>query len=707
MSCDINCERKRGRLYPFRSPRPLYNTHVRAYSAAGINIIIMTDQQQPSDGKKTHQGQRRPFFFQRRKQEQKPSQPSFTPEKFAEKQIKEQTSRDNKHFVAWGEIHEKKNRPHLSPEIEKKVDEKLRSMYSKITGYDPKSTSGFYSQEWNPLRVIPIGGLEEVGGNSMVVEYENDLILIDCGVLFGNSSLPGIDYVIPDIAYAIQNKHRLRAIVITHGHLDHIGALSHALPKLGYPPIYAPKFAIGLMEKQLQEAGLKNLVQPKIHRYEAGDSISLGKITVEPFRVDHSLPDSFGLYIQTPVANIVHTGDFRMNKTKYEAGDQLYKELEKIGNRGVDLLMADSTNALVPGFVTPEEEITKNLEEIIRNCKGRVFVATFSTLVARVQSLIEIAKKTNRKVYLNGRSMLNNTILARDLGYIQYTEGDVKKVSKNIANVPDDQIIVVTTGSQGETHAGLTRIAFGSHPHLALKEGDTVIHSARIIPENTGDVLPVINTMVRKGAHVMFKLNTKVALHCSGHAYQGDIALMMKLLRPKQVMPLHGELFMRKAHVEFAISEGIQEKNAHLVENGDALEISKGEVRIIGNALSLNDIVVEKGVEGLMNDSVIEERNKMKESGVIVAILKVHKSNRRLLASPKIITRGFTFRYLAEELSRDFSRIVKEEYEKLLSGMETQKKQKDLVAKLRIKLTRFIMTKYEKTPIILPIFIEQ
>lgn len=666
----------------------------------------MNEQQKPSDGGKPN------FFshFTKKKNNpisESPHKQQFTPEAYIENKAKQDSATNNKHFVAHGEIQERHVQNPVNQVIERKVDEKLRSMYAKITGYDPKNTSGFFTKEWSPLRVIPIGGLDEVGGNSMVVEYEDDMFLIDCGVLFANDKLPGVDYVIPDISYVLQNKHRLRAIVITHGHLDHIGALSHVLPKLGFPPIYAPKFAIGLMEKHLEEAKLKNLAGPKINRYEPGQKIVLGKITVEPFRVDHSIPDAFGLYIQTPVANIVHTGDFRMNTRKYEAGDQLYKEFAKIGERGVDLLMADSTNALVPGHVTPEDDITENLEKVIKEATGRVFIATFSTLVDRVQNIIDIAKRTNRKVYLNGRSMLNNSILARDLGYIKYQEGDLKKVSKQMTSVPDNQIIVVTTGSQGETHAGLTRIAYGSHPVLSLKQGDTVIHSARIIPENTSDVIPLINAMVRKGATVLFKLNTKLALHTSGHAYQGDLTLMMNLLKPKAVMPLHGLLFMRQAHIELAIATGIHEKNAHLIENGDALEISKNEVRLIHDAVSLNDIIVEKGVEGFMNDSVIDERNMMKESGVIVAILKVHKSNRRLLSSPKIITRGFTFRALAEELSRDLSRIVKEEYEKLLTGMDSPKKQKDLVAKLRIKLSRFLMSKFEKSPIILPIFIEQ
>jgi len=624
-----------------------------------------------------------------------------TPEHVALEQLKKVNPGEKKgHFVAWNEIHEKKRK-----EIQKSVDKKVDGMYTKKSKSPFKRFFG--KGKWNPLRVIPIGGLDEVGGNSMIVEYENDLILIDCGVLFADSSLPGVDYVIPDYKYAIANKKRLRAIVITHGHLDHIGALSHVLPKLGYPEVYAPKFAIGLMERSMTEKGIWKQVKHKVHRYKAGDSIKLGKITVEMNKVDHSIPDAFCAYIQTPAAKIVHTGDFRMNMEHYKENAEYIKALRGVGKRGVDLMMADSTNAIVPGHVVPESTVVENMEKVISEAKGRVFIATFSTLTERVQSIIDIAKRTNRKVFLNGRSMLNNTILARDLGYIKYKEGDVKRVTKHINRLKDDQIIVITTGSQGEQYAGLTRIALGSHQHLALKEGDTVIHSARVIGENSANLLNVINNCIRKGAEVLFKFNCPIKLHTSGHAYQEDIRLMMELLSPKHIMPLHGELFMRKEHLKLGQKHGIPPERTHLIENGDALEICKGEVRTIANAVTLDDLVVENGFEGDMSDPVISERHQLKENGVLVVTMKVNKSTRKLVSNPKIISRGFVFKNLAQSWTKELSKEIRKEYEKLLSKVSNQKKQRELVAMFRSALKRYIVTKYEKEPIILPVFIEQ
>lgn len=558
-----------------------------------------------------------------------------------------------------------------------------------------------------PTRIMPIGGLEEVGGNSMIVEYDRDIFVIDCGVLFGGDDLPGVDFILPDLKYVQENRDRFRGFVITHGHLDHIGALPHLLPAFDFPPVYAPKLAIGLMKKHLDEAGLLKFAEKNIIEYDENTPIKMGDFRIEGFRVDHSLPDCFGLYIQTPSAKFIHTGDFRIDK---KCMDQKKADLDKIaaiGDRGVDLLMADSTNALIPGWTPNERDVVDNLEEAIAGAEGRVIITTFSTLVTRLQKIINMSEKHGRKVYVNGRSMINNITLARDLGFITFEPGTVKRVTKHMLGVPDNKVVVVTTGSQGETLAGLTRIANGSHPVLSLKETDLVIHSASMIPSNGMKFLNVVNMIARKGATVRFKLNCPTRYHTSGHAQQEDLKLMMELTKPTHIMPLHGEYFMRQAQAEIGISVGIPKENTHMVDNGDALELLDGKVRKIANPLKLVDQVVEKGIIGQVNDPVFQERLAMHENGVLVVLLKVDRRSRRLVSHPKIISRGFLFKTVAQQRSKDLSEVIRTRYNRLLDKFQGQKKQKDMVYALRADLSRWIMNKYEKSPIVMPIFIEQ
>lgn len=664
---------------------------------------------------------RRGFFHRRRPFGQRPSQPKPM-EAHTPPTVMPATSPAQKleeHVTTRDDINEKpvpiprefmghnKARPVVRNTFKEYVNNKNPKKPFVVKRDAPIKVPFSQNLEDAPLRIIPIGGLEEVGGNSMIVEYANDMIVIDCGVLFGGPSLPGVDYVAPDLAYAQQMKHRFRGFVITHGHLDHIGALRHILPKFDFPPVYAPRLAMGLMKRQLEEAGIYEMAKHNLHEYVEGDVLTLGQIKIDPFRVDHSLPDCYGLYIQTPAGTAVHTGDFRIDPASLDEKKADLAKIAAIGDRGVDVLMADSTNAFIEGHVTPERDIIENLDKIVSEAKGRIILTTFSTLVTRIQHLIYIAKKYNRKVYLNGRSMLNNATLARELGFIKFETGDVKKVTQKINSVPDDQVLIITTGSQGEPLAGLTRIALGAHPVLAAKKGDLIIHSGTIIPGHEEQVLAVVNTFIRKGAKVLFKLNSPVKLHTSGHAFRGDLRIMMDLIKPRHVMPLHGELFMRDCHRELAISHGIPPERAHLIENGDALEVYKGEVKIFRDALLLNDIIIEKGNEGTINDPVIQERHTMKENGVFIATLKIDKGSRQLKANPRIITRGFAFKSVSQVWTRDLSLATRKMYEKVLARATTQKKQKDLIHILRAELGRYLTQTYEKSPIVIPIFIEE
>lgn len=623
---------------------------------------------------------------------------------------------------SWDELHERKI-PYLSAEQRgsaRPVDTLKHYLESKDGNeqrrYEEQKVQKLSSTSWvnfwegsgkKPTRVMPIGGLEEVGGNSMIIEYDQDIFVVDCGLLFGGKDLPGVDFILPDLSYVEENRDRFRGFVITHGHLDHIGALPHILPKFDFPPVYAPKLAIGFMKKHLEEAGLLKFAEKNIIEYDENRPIVMGNFRIEGFRVDHSLPDCFGLYIQTPTAKIVHTGDFRMDAKCLDQKKSDNNKIAAIGDRGVDLLMADSTNALIDGSTPLEADVVANLENAIRDAEGRLFITTFSTLLTRLQCIINLAAKYDKKVYVNGRSMINNITLARDLGFITFEPGAVKRVSKHMQGVPDNKIVIVTTGSQGETLAGMTRIANGDHPVLSLKEKDMVIFSSRFFPENSGKTLALINMIARKGVKVFFKLNSKIMYHTSGHGFKEDLKKMMELTKPKHIMPLHGEYFMRQAHAELGVSIGIPPERAHMVDNGDALELLDGEVRRIVQPLKLVDQVVEKGTIGQVTDPVFQERLAMQESGVLVVMLKVDRRSRRLVSHPKIISRGFMFKEVAPQRMKELSDVVRTRYDRLLEKFSNQKKQKDMVYALRADLSRWILDKYEKAPIVMPIFIEQ
>lgn len=573
-------------------------------------------------------------------------------------------------------------------------------MYEEQREYDVTTT---------PMRIIPIGGLDEVGGNSMVVEYGNDLALIDFGFLFPGAELPGVEFIIPDISYVEKKLQNLRGIIITHAHLDHIGALPHVLAKLGFPPVYATTFTMAMIKKGLEEAKILKIMQNKLHVVDRSKPVQLGKITFEYFQVTHSIPDCSGVYIRTPAGTAVHTGDFKFDFTPADGAVADLEKMESIGNRGVDLLMADSTNATHDGFSRSEMEVVRSLEKLIAQYPNqRIVVATFSSLLGRLQKLIDIAEKYGRTVFINGRSMVNNLVLAREAQYVSFKKEQVRRVTANIADFPPEKTLILTTGSQGEEMAGLTRMAMGSHMHIHLGRGDVVIIAAKPIPATGNDrkLVTVVNLLTRREAKVICNFNSTLEMHTSGHAFRGELRMMMNLLKPKNIMPIHGELFMRVAHKELGISTGIPEENTHLIDNGDIMEILNGRVWKSDHKVKLMDKISDHGVIGEINDPVVTERLTLMEEGVVTVLFKVKRSDRTLLNIPKVISRGFVLRGALPKMYAEIEKSAAASYEKLLKRANVQEKQKEIVHLLKAEISRFLVQKFDKKPVIIPVVIE-
>ena len=419
------------------------------------------------------------------------------------------------------------------------------------------------------LRIIPLGGLEEVGKNIMALEYDNDIVVIDAGMSFAGPEMLGVDFIVPDISYLESRKKKIRGILFTHGHLDHIGAIQYVLPKLGNPPVYANKLALGLIKSRLKEFSLDK--SAKLNLVNETTKLKLGEFEIEFFRVNHSIPNSMGVYIKSPVGTAVHTGDFKFDHSPAIDKPTDFQRIAEIGKRGIDVLMVDSTNALKPGFCKSEADVAARLEEIIEKTKGRLIISSFSSLIGRINQIVNIAAKNNRKVFLSGRSMVENVKIAEELGYATYPKGTVRKMTAQVNSMPPSQVLILTTGAQGETLSALTRMSIGEHAHLKIREGDTVVISASPIPGNELAIVNVINNLYAQGARVI--TNNDMDIHVSGHAHQEELKIMHGLIKPKCYVPIHGELYMRRGHIEMIKSVADPSMLATCLDNnGDVLE---------------------------------------------------------------------------------------------------------------------------------------
>ncbi len=553
------------------------------------------------------------------------------------------------------------------------------------------------------LRIIPVGGLDEVGKNCMILEYDRDIIIIDLGFQFPEEDMLGVDYVIPDLSYLDDKIDRVKGIFITHGHLDHIGGLPYVLPKLKFPPIYGTKLTNGLIEKRLEEFG--QLKQSSLRTITRNDVIQVGQFNVSFFHVNHSIPDAVGIVVKTPAGNIAHTGDFKFDFTP--SGDQSppdFARLAGLANQDIAAFFVDSTNALKPGYTVSEKKVGASLENVIKNTDGRVVIASFSSQIGRIQQIANYAHKYGRTVFTSGRSLSDNIFIANKLGYLKYPNGlfqDIRKMGK----MPENKVVVLTTGSQGEATSALTRIALEDHPNIKVRKGDTIVLSSSPIPGNERAITSVTNNLCKLGAHIIN--NQIMDVHTSGHAQQEDLKLAINLVRPKSVVPIHGEYFMRHGLKEIAMSLGYPEKNAILVENGGVILVENGEAKATGESVETKYILVDGLGVGDIGAQVMMDRQTLAENGVLILVVSVDEKTRKIRKDVDVISRGFIYMKESEELVKSISELARTSYNKIIDKRGPETKRGDIKKYIKETVDKLVHQKIERHPLVLPIIIEQ
>lgn len=495
----------------------------------------------------------------------------------------------------------------------------------------------------NKLRIIPLGGLGEVGKNMMAYEINDQILLVDAGLMFPDNDMLGVDYIIPDFEYLYDKSHKIVGIIITHGHEDHIGAIHHVLRQVP-APIFGTPLTLGLVEVKLARNGMAS--KADLRQVQAGETVQIGPFKVEFIHVSHSIPDAVALAIQSNAGLIVHTGDYKFDHTPVDNWPTDFAKLAELSTRGVDLLLSDSTNAERPGWTPSEQVIAPALDGVIKNAKGRVIIATFASLISRMQQVADAAVRHGRKLAFVGSSMVDNAKMARKLGYLKVPDETLVTVDSAL-NLPDPQVILMCTGSQGEPSSIIGRLSAGTNRQFDLKANDTVILSSHPIPGNEEAVSKTINRMLRVGANVIYDAIAPV--HVSGHASQEEQKLMLNLVRPRHFMPIHGELRQLKRHAELARQLGIPEERIFVAENGQVIEMEKGEVRL-GERIPGGYVFVEGGAVGDMDRTILKEREQLARSGILLINLGIDKYSNRLLEEPEIITRGFVSAEEAETI---------------------------------------------------------
>ena len=547
------------------------------------------------------------------------------------------------------------------------------------------------------IKVIPLGGLEEIGKNMTAFEYEDEIVIIDCGLAFPDEELYGIDLVIPDITYLLKNKDKVKGFFITHGHEDHIGALPYVLKQIN-APIYATKLTTGLIESKLQEHNI--LSDCTLNIVSAGDIIELGSFKVEFIRTNHSIADSCSIALHTPVGIIVHTGDFKVDFTPIDGEVIDLQRYAQLGKKGVLLLMAESTNALQKGYTMSEKTVGEALENLFTKATGRIIVATFASNIHRVQQIANASVKNGRKIAFSGRSMERISEVAMSLGYLLIPEEMVIDLSE-IRKYPNERITIITTGSQGEPMAALTRIASGNHRSIQVEKGDTVIVSSTPIPGNIKAVSNVINDLTEKGAKVIY--GEIEDIHVSGHACEQELRLIHALLKPKFFIPVHGEYRHLISHAKIAENMGMDKSNIFVLEIGDVLELSRNRAQILEKVPSGRVLIDGIGV-GDVGNIVLQDRKNLAEEGIITVVIAIDRVNKIIIAGPDIITRGFVYVKESEQLIRDIRRIVVKSVERCLNNNVTQRS--EIRNTIKREVDSFIYTKMKRKPMILPVITE-
>ena len=546
------------------------------------------------------------------------------------------------------------------------------------------------------VRVIPLGGLGEVGMNMMVVETDDDMLVIDCGVQFPEYSTPGIERVIPNMEYIQQHRDRVRAVLITHGHLDHIGGLPH-LMRLVNAPIYAPRLAAEMIRRELKKSGGRELASVQVNSVRLERDYRFGEFGAQWISVCHSIPDSCSIYLDTPQGGILHTGDFKFDNEPMLGLPTDYQSLSEIGQRGVRLMLSDSTNAEDEGTSRSDRIAADAIYREIAEANGRVIIASFSTQIARVQMVVDAAYELGRRVAIIGRSMIESTKLAEDIGHL-HIPPEVKITIGEANSLPDDEVIIMTTGSQGEFEAGISRMARGDHRDIKLVEDDTLILSARTIPGNEIAVNEVMNNLARRDVRVITASSRPV--HVSGHAKRDELKTMFSIMRPEHFTPIHGEYRMLKAHTEIAMDMGVSEENVNLILDGDVLEMDVNGVSVSGRVPSGYVLIQGQG-EWDIDSSVMEERKSLASDGIVM--VSMAREDGFLVGKPRIITSGFVDASDEARLIRDASQALSQAIEPALSDLVDWNEMDRLV---RACLGRFFYRRTKRRPLILVTEIE-
>lgn len=549
------------------------------------------------------------------------------------------------------------------------------------------------------VNIYALGGLQEVGKNTYCIENDNTLIIIDAGIMFPEQGVLGIDYVIPDYTHLKNMRNKIKALFITHGHEDHIGAIPYLLQNVNIPVIYAPKLAVALIKNKLEEHRMSN--KAKIVEYNEDDVINVDDFKVQFFRVTHSIPDSYGICVDTPHGRIVTTGDFKIDLTPV-GEDIALSKIAKLGEEGVDLLLSDSTNAEKEGYTLSERSVINSIFEIFSKTKGRLIISTFSSNISRIQQIVEACVKYNRKILIIGRSMENTINISREYGYIKIPDSSLISADK-VKDYKNSEVVILCTGSQGEPMAALSRIANGEHPLVKIVPGDTVVFSSSPIPGNGASVNAVVNQLVRSGAEV---INNSIFsnLHASGHPSKQELRIMLKLFKPTYFMPVHGEYRMLRLHGEVAQSLGIPKENIFVLGNGDSLILRKHTI-IEGKRVPTDDIYIDgKDISGL-STAVIRDRNILANDGMVAVLISIDSRTNSILTIPEIITKGFI--YMDEnsiKIIEQAKKIAYGELKALMSGRVTFGEIKNTV---KNSLGQFFYSKTHRSPMIIPLIMNQ
>jgi len=546
------------------------------------------------------------------------------------------------------------------------------------------------------LLIVPLGGVEEVGLNMTVFQYADDLIIVDAGLMFPEEDMLGVDYVIPDFSYVLENKEKVKGIFVTHGHEDHTGALPFLLKEVK-APLFATPLTIALIKEKLKEHRISDIPLIKVKPRE---SIKIGCFEIEFLRVTHSIVDGVGLGIKTPFGSIVHTGDFKLDPTPVDGELMDLHKFAEYGEKGTLLLLSDSTNAEKGGFTFSEKEVRRSFEDIFAKAAGRIIIATFASNIHRIQQVIDVAVQYGRKVIMCGRGIVSNAQIALDLGYLKIPQNTWVKL-EDLKKVGDNEVVLIVTGSQGEPMSVMSRIAMHEHPHIKIKDGDIVILSARIIPGNERSIGRIINHLMRRGADVKYE---KVSdIHVSGHASKEELKLMMNMVRPRYFMPIHGEYRFLKYHANLARKSGIPEENIFILENGEILEISDSGISKNGKIQSGRIFIDGKGFGGV-EDIVLRDRRRLAHDGVVIVLVGIEKLTKKIISGPDIISRGFIFEDASQEIINEVRGLMAKTLfsigDNIISDTSV------IQTKLRSALKKYLRDTMDRRPMIIPIIME-